>query len=201
MQLCKRLLKWFLLLAPLLCWLGLVGYCIVGKRRANKGMADADGLVWGTGENRVELRLVSNLPGEIGKHKLTAVKQDGAVLQEIEFVVNQDHWGGGFVKAMQADQDPELEVVAWGHHEVETSFFLDHVNGNVEKKPFDEASSQAKERARYWHETTVMNPFVPVLTLFPLAGYYALAGLVLLVLRLVRRRRSSRSSPADRQEA
>jgi len=194
----KRFLKWFFLLAPLLCWFGLIGYCIVGKSRANKGMGEADGLVWGSGESKVTVRVVSNLQGEIRKHSITATKPNHAALLETEFSVDEDMWGGGFVKAMQADQDPELEVVAWGHHEFKESFFLDYVDGDVLKRPFNEASPEAREKARYWHETNVMNPKVPLFAFFPLAAYYTLAAMILLILRFVRRRRipsSSSSTP------
>ena len=75
------------------------------------------------------------------------VKPDGKIAHESGIVIDKDMWGGGFVKAVNADDDAELEVVAWGAHEARESFYLDYAEGIVQQKPFSHATTKTKDIA------------------------------------------------------
>ncbi len=46
-------------------------------------------------------------------------RNDVQILSKDEFIIDKDMFGGGFIKAVQADSDQELELVVWSSHEKE----------------------------------------------------------------------------------
>jgi hypothetical protein len=158
-------------------------------------MQDADGLVWGDKSNRLTVRIKKKMEGETYHYLIQVTKADGKVTHESEMVIDHDMWGGGFVEALNVDEDEDLEVVAWGAHEAEISYFLDYSRGLVEQRPWSEASTELKTFARDWHAAHVTDRAGVFFLFFPLAGYYILLGLVLLIVGI--RHRSKSDSTAQ----
>jgi hypothetical protein len=186
----RRVIKWMFLLVPILLWLSLVGSCIYKQHRTDQLMKEADGLVWGDGSDRLIVHVNKERIGEEYHYLIQIMKPDGKVSHESEMVIDHDMWGGGLVKAINADEDAGLEVVAWGAHEAKTSFYLDYSRGIVQRKSFSQASTEMKTLVREWYEAHVTDSAGIFFLFFPLVGYYFLFGLISLVVRLLRRKKS-----------
>ncbi|MBW1692741.1 MAG: tetratricopeptide repeat protein [Deltaproteobacteria bacterium] len=185
----RSVIKWIFLLVPILLWLSSIGSCIYKHYRTDQFMKEADGLIWGDNSTRLIVRVQDKLIGEKNHYRILVVKPDGKIAHESEMIIDNDMWGGGFVKAVNADDDAELEVVAWGAHEARESFYLDYLEGIVQQKSFSHATTETKDLAREWHNDQDAD-LVPFFLFFPLIVYYILFGIVSLVVRLWRRRRS-----------
>lgn len=192
-----RIIKWLFLLVPLLLWLSLVGSCMYKQHRIDQLIGKADGLVWGDESRQLAVQIKKKPEGETYHYLIQVMKTDGSIAHESEIVIDFDMWGGGFVEALNADDDAELEVVAWGAHEAEGSYFLDYSGGHVEQRPLSEASNEMKTFVRDWHAAHVTDRAGVFFLFFPLAGYYVLLGLVLLIVGIWHRRKYRSTAKTD----
>jgi hypothetical protein len=193
----KRALKILVLVGPaaLLAWLVLS--TVFEVRRTDRLLSTADGLTWGEGARAIRTSVQEHQEGERLRFRIELRAADGRAPGVREFEVNRATWGTGFVRAAQADEDPELVIVAWGHHEADkTSFVLDYRAGRVEVLPFHVSRQDLKDLARAWHQAHRVDPvFLTVLAALAL-GYYLLVAVAWAVLRTVRRRAASAGSPS-----
>jgi hypothetical protein len=193
----KRALKVLLLggTAVLLAWLVLS--TVLEVRRTDRLLSRADGLTWGEGTRAIQVSVHQHQEGEALRFRIEMRAADGRLLEPREFEVNRDTWGAGFVRAAQTDEDLELEIVAWGHHEEDrTSFVLDHRSGTVEELPFRVSRRDLGDLARAWHQAHHVDPvFLGVVAALILV-YYVLVAAAWAVLRAVRRRAASAASRA-----
>lgn len=135
----KKLLKWILLFGPLLGWLALTGSCLFKDYRTDRILHNADGLTWHHGSQRIVVDIEETFSGETTTFRVH-IRQGDRSLHETAMTVDNDMWGGGFVKAVQADTDEDLEIVLWGRRE--TGRVLDHQNGRIVETPFDQAGNR-----------------------------------------------------------
>jgi hypothetical protein len=193
----KRVLKTILFGAPpvLLAWLVLSW--VFEYRRTDGLLAPVEKAVWGQGEAAIRFTVSEQEDGEALRFRVEPRAANGRALEAHDFEVNRDMWGGGFVRAVQADEDPELEIVAWGLHEGDkTAFVLDSVNGEVGKLPFGAAPRRIHDLARAWHQAHHVDP-VGLVIYFVLAfGYYLALGVAWALYRAVRRKPSAPPRPA-----
>jgi hypothetical protein len=160
------------------------------QHRTDGLMQEADGLVWGNESNKLTVRIKKTMEGETYHYLIQVMKADGGIAHESEIVIDHDMWGGGFVEGLNVDDDAELEIVAWGAHEAKVSYFLDHSGDLVQQKPFSEASDDMKTFVREWHAAHVTDRAGIFFLFVPLAGYYILLGLFLLIVGIWQRRKS-----------
>jgi hypothetical protein len=183
----KTIVKLVLLGGPASFFAWAVLSTTLASMRTDALLATADGLVWGEGPSAVRVSVTETEEGEALRFRVVA-RSAGRELFARDFAVDRDMWGGGFVRAVQADEDPELEVLAWGLHEQDkTSFLLDHVDGAVEEKPSG-AVWGVHDRAREWHQAHAVDPLGLVFFGILLAGYYLVVGVVWAIVRAARRR-------------
>ena len=192
----KRALKILALGGPavLLAWLVLS--TVLEARRTDRLLSRADGMTWGEGARAIRVSVREQEEGEHLRIRIELRAADGRTPGVREFEVNRDTWGAGFVRAAQADEDPELEIVAWGHHEEDrASFVLDCRTGRVEERPFRVSRQDLKDLARAWHQAHHVDPvFLAILAALAL-GYYLLLAVAWAVLKAVRRRAARAAFP------
>ncbi len=182
-----RALKWFFLWLPVAAWVGLIGTCQYRTSEVDSRLQDADGLVWGTGEQRRVVHTRRRMENELATHVITVMGAGGDI--ELETMVRMDHdmFGVGFVKAMQADSDAELEVVAWGSRILDgESFFLDFSDGKVTRRAFKEAHAGAKELTGEYQRSRRELPYFGVVLFLASIVYYLLYLLYRFVSSFVR---------------
>lgn len=91
--------------------------------------------------------------------------------------------------ALSADDDQELEVIAWGSHEEQESFLLDHQEGEIRKIPIIDASEDIQKLAIEWHQAHVMNGMtLSVFVIFAVV-YYILIGVIWMTVKIIQRGR------------
>jgi hypothetical protein len=184
----KRAWRWLLWGWPAVLLAGLAVPLVFEVHRTDALLTDPNGLTWGEGPGAICVAVTRTEDGEILRFDIEARRASGTPVLERQFLVNRDTWGDGFVRAAQVDDDPELEVVAWGHHEEgKTDFWLDHAGDGVEERPFAVASERARALARAWHQSHKVDPVALVVVAVLACGYYFVLLLVWGLVRLLRR--------------
>lgn len=97
-----------------------ISYIYCYNMTASNGTKEVDGMEWGTGNKKI-MATVKNLPhgNEDEQLLLTVYDASDNILFNRQLSINLDMFGAGFVKAMQADIDPEFEIVFYtspNHH-------------------------------------------------------------------------------------
>lgn len=142
-------------------------------------MQEADGLVMGSSSDRFLVHTRRTIENEMTTDVITVTDQNGAVLLESTVVMDHDLGGTGFVKAMQADADPELEVVAWGNNIRQgTSFFLDYQGGKILTRPFEESSMETQQLVENFKKVNTTFPSLLFLLVVATPVYYILYYIV-----------------------
>jgi hypothetical protein len=191
----KKVLKFVFLILPVGLWVCLWGYCTIRKTLVRRQIHEADGLCWGMGEKQLTIQVDQSVEGESTQYRVIAKRPDGLVAHRTEFRTDSDLWGGGFVAAVQADEDPDLEILAWGTQE--GSLLLDYVDGQVSEIPNDEVSSPIQELGSTWMDAGFRSHAAALALLIPLGFYYGFVavvwGLIRGAKRLLRRGDRARS--------
>ena len=189
-----RWLKRSLLAGPILLLAGVVAYTLYQRSRIDALLSDPNGLSWTSEGTRLEVQASEERQGLLSKHVIRVVQEDGSLVHESTFEIDWDAGlaGGGFVRAMQADGDPELEVAAWASNtgasqETRRPFFLDHQHGRVSRRPFEASSEEAKRLALRWLQCNVVRGLEITLLIVLSVIYYVFFGLVAGMVALVRR--------------
>ncbi|RME67363.1 MAG: hypothetical protein D6778_03390, partial [Nitrospirae bacterium] len=102
--------------------------------------------------------------------------------------IDWDLGGGGFIKAVQADNDPELEIL-YLTKTPEPDFFLDVTDSGVIERPFEEASEELRKQAGLYLRFYAPNPFTVGLALFVTMLYYVVGFPGLLIFDMIKRRK------------
>jgi hypothetical protein len=128
-------------------------------------LLDLDGLTWGNGKNTLTAK-VTNLPleepdlPEVQDLLLSLYDTENNAVFEQQLSIDWDMFGAGFLKAMQVDNDPELEIVfkrigcdseatPTDNRWQTCNFYLDMSSGKIEQKNFTTfASPKARELAK-----------------------------------------------------
>jgi hypothetical protein len=106
-------------------------------------MKEVNGLTWGTGNNLLTVNLEKSVKDDYEYYVFTAKDVNNKAIFSQEFKLRTGPFGKCFVKAMQADDDPDLEVMFYTTNSSQrNSFFIDIINGKIEIKNFDNASSR-----------------------------------------------------------
>ena len=185
----KRILKTVFLGFPALFLIFYISVSVIQKRAVNQNMKDADGLVWEHEGLKYLIEVKEPQPSAEQRlyviHFIAADTKMILLSRSISF--DFDMYGGGFVSAVQADSDPELEIFAWGMRESRESFILDFSRGTVQVKPFSEAFPELKQLALKWHKYNIMRPFETIIIVVVLIFYYLLFGIFFLIYRKIKK--------------
>ncbi len=192
----KRVLKLILLGGPLVLLAWLVLSWVFEYRRTDVLLMPVEKAVWGQGEAAIRFSVSEQQEGETLRFRIEPRAANGRALEARDFEVNLDMWGGGFVRAAQADDDPELEIVAWGLHEgPRTAFVLDDQGGQVTEFPFEAARDELEDLARAWHQAHHVDPVGLGISFFLAFGYYLAVGVAWALYRSMRRKAAAPPPP------
>ena len=184
-----RALKILLFLWPILIMVYLIGSNISDRENVTKKLRNPNDLIWGSGNEQITILVEQTAFDEQSTHEITLFRNDGQILSKDEFIIDKDMFGGGFIKAVQADSDQELELVVWGSHEKDRSYLLDHSGGQVRKIGFNKVPEEIRNLTNEWRQTHVMDRFsIFILGIF-FFGYYVVVGIIGIIIKIVRNRR------------
>jgi hypothetical protein len=192
-----RLVKWLFVGGPALLLLGVVACQTIDSAKVR--LEDPADVSWGEGSSAIRVHVAEG-PGDSGEIRTFHVEAHdarGQIQIRRSLDVNEDQWGGGFVGAMQVDDDPELEVVVWGAHESdEECFFLDYEDGAVKAVPFYLAHDDARARAIQYHHVHKLAAGGVTVLVFLGAVYYLGLALLWPIVRMARHSTRPATPPA-----
>ena len=181
----RKKIKILLLVWPIIMLLGMWWNFSYQRQQIDKKLLEADGLVWKAGEEQFVTRINQQEDGELLHILIKVVGAGNKEVYKTSEVIDRDMFGGGFVRAVQADSDPEKEILVW---HTQAGYYLDFSQGRVEKVSFDRVPQHVKNLAKSWHKYNVMAGITMTLFLLFVVCYYILYILVKVILKLFKKR-------------
>lgn len=161
------------------------------QHRIDEKLLEADGLIWKSGEKQFEARVTQDEDGELLNIKISIVNSAAKEVYKKTEIIDRDMFGGGFVRAMQVDQDSDNEIIIW---HAKAKYYLDFSEGQVREISFDRVPQEVKRLAENWHKYNVMAAMEIAIFIAFVVCYYILYVLVKGILRLFRRKDNSPES-------
>ena len=115
---------------PIILLLGFWGNSSFQRYEIEKKLPGADGLVWKNGEKQFMVKVNHREDGELLEIVIKIIDPDGNTVYGKTENIDRDMFGGGFVRAVQVDQDVEDEIVVW---HARAKYYLNFLEGNVTK--------------------------------------------------------------------
>ncbi len=181
----KSKFKIILLIWPIILLVGVYWHFSYERKQIDEILMKADGLVWQSGEKQFKVQVNQREEGELLHIQIQVLDPDNNQIYKTSEVIDRDMFGGGFVRAVQIDKDPEKEILIW---HTRTSYYLDFSKERVNKIAFDQAPLQIKDLAKSWHKYNVMAGLTMTLLLLSVVCYYILYVFVTIILRLVKKK-------------
>jgi len=185
-------LKFVILLWPLAVAFYLLGSNYIQRQSVDEVLGNADGVVWGQGQLQAVVRVTQFTRGESDTYSVVVTRGSDQLFADQGFVVDRDMFGGGFVKAIQADSDSELEIIVWGWHEEASSYWLDYSKGVVTQNSFSGAPDQITAAAQNWYQAYIATGLKTAVFAMFCFFYYITLGIIALIVNLVRKFRQKR---------
>lgn len=182
-----RTLKILLFLWPIPVMAYFLCNYIIDQVHIDKKLIEAHGVLWENGDKHITVNVTQTSQGELNSYKIVLIDNDNNILKKELFIVDMDMFGGGFVKAIQADNDQNLELIVWGSHEKERSYLLDYSEGKINKTGFDKLPAEIHELTRQWQQAYVINGMT--LAVFGILAicYYGMVMTIWLIIKAVQR--------------
>ncbi|MCP3929879.1 MAG: hypothetical protein GY705_12360 [Bacteroidetes bacterium] len=181
----KRAIKYLFLLWPIPMLAYLVFINLSSQSNVAVKLMEANGLIWGNGDEQITVQVKQSSLGEQESYEIQLIGKNRDDPEKYILNIDKDMWGGGFVKAVQANEDPEMELIAWGIHEERVSFLLEHHEGEIRKTLFENTSQNIKDLASEWRQAHVVNGMtLSIFVLFATVNYI-LIGMTWLIIRTV----------------
>jgi len=179
----NKLLKRIFLLLPVAVWCLTIGLLSFQNSQIDEFMKNPDGMIIESGNNQFTIGVDRTVENEVVTYVITAKDNSGDTVLESVISADHDLYGFSFVKAMQVDNDIELEIVAWGNNIREgESFILDFSGNELQQRPFDGISDEARDNIEDYKRINVENPFLLGLLFMATLVYYFIVNLVIRVL-------------------
>lgn len=175
-----------IIILPVLAVVLLVGNTIYEQRKIDQQLSNANNLVWGSGDDEITFQVQKSSSGELDTYEISQHRNNQPRHEKDNFVVNKDMYGGGFINAVQADNDQELEVLVWGIAEEDKSYLLDYSEGKLVKKSFKQLPDEIKDLARQWHEVNITNPMAILFFALFALSLYSFIGIIWLIRKIIK---------------
>ena len=130
-----RFLAAALFLPPLLALAGAIGYTTWAARRAVDGLLPPTALGWRLDERPVEIAIDHRVDGEL-EHYALDFRCGGRLVHRSAFTIDHDLFGGGFVGALDLDDDGRLELVLATRAGPRASRVIEVDDGQLRERPF-----------------------------------------------------------------
>ena len=183
----KRAIKNLIILWPVPILVYLIFITLSSQAKVAEELTEANGLKWGKDDEQITIQIKESSMGEQKTFEILTVGKNLDSQNIFLLTINEDMFGGGFVKAVQADDDQELEVIAWGSHEEQESFLLDHQEGEIRKIPIIDASEDIQKLAIEWHQAHVMNGMTLSVFVIFAVGYYVFIGIIWITVKIIKK--------------
>jgi hypothetical protein len=183
----KRTIKYLLFLWPIPILAYLIFITLSSQADVDDKFMEANGLIWGKGDEKITAHVIQTSSGEQKSFEIQLIRNNHQAPDKYIFTLDEDMWGGGFVKAVQADDDPELELIAWGIHEYRDSFLLDHHEGEIRKIPFANTTKNIQSLSIQWRQAYIINGMTLSFFMIFAVVYYIFMGIIVLIVKIIRK--------------
>lgn len=190
-----KYLKLFIIFGPLLFWIISIGVSLIEIKRVNKKLIDPNDLLWRTDSKQFHVNIDKTQTGEVVHYVIEISNLNGSIIQEWEYNIDHDMFGGGFVGAVDIDGNDDLEIIAWGAHEEDEAFYIDIDGENIKKYPYRQIGHH--DIVNRWYSSHIKRPMELTLLSILLLLYYLAIGMIFTVVWLVRRRRTRKTKNAQ----
>ncbi len=180
----KKVIHLLILILPVLVFVGYIIFLAHGRYQLNLKLSDADRLVWESGEPVLNVRVSSIEKGEILHYVIQVTNDQQITIYEDELTVDRDMFGGGFIRAVQADKDSDLEILIWTRGN--NKYILDYQPPHVKRLSFDSAPKRLKDMANQWHRFNVIGGIEIVILLVLTGGYYLIYAIIRIAIGIIR---------------
>jgi len=184
----KNKFKIILLIWPIILLIGMYWHFSYERKQIDEKLLETDGLVWESGANQFTVRVNQREDGELLHIQIKVEDPQNKKNYITSEVIDRDMFGGGFVRAVQVDNDLEKEIVVW---HTRAGYYLDFSEGSVKKVSFDQVPQEIKDLAKNWHKYNVMASLTMTLLLLSVVCYYILYVFVKVILRVFKKNRLS----------
>lgn len=182
----KNKIKLILLVWPIILLLGVLLYFSYQRYQIDKILLEADELVWEADEKQFTVQVNQHEDGELLHIMIKVVDPEKKEIYKKTEVIDRDMFGGGFVRAVQVDQDSEYEIVVWHS---QAKYYLDFSEGNVTEVSFDHVLLHIKSLAESWRRYNVMAGVETAILLIFVVCYYVFYFFVKGILWLFKRKK------------
>lgn len=185
----KHAIKYLLFIWPIPVLIYLIFITLSSQTDIDDKLMEVNVLKWGQGDGQITAHVQQTSTGEQKSFEILFIGKNHQAPEKYIFTLNidVDMWGGGFVKAVQADDDPELEVIAWGIHEYRDSFLLDHHEGQIRKIPFANTPQDIQLLSAQWRQAYIINGMTLSFFVIFVAVYYIFIGIIVLIARIIKK--------------
>ena len=187
----KNRVKKILLIWPIVLLIGFWGNSSYQRYQTDSKLLDANGYVWKAEKKQFVVQVDQRENGELLDIRIKVIDGEKKEIYTKTEIIDRDMFGGGFVRAVQVDNDSENEIVVW---HARAKYYLDFSKGNVIEVPFDHVPQEVKELAVNWHKYNVMSGLAMASLLLFVLSYYILYILVLGFLKLFKRKKGQSKS-------
>ena len=182
----RNKLKIIILVWPIILLFGVLGYFSYQRYQIDEKLLDADGLVWKAGERQFSVQVNTHDEGELLYIAIQVTDPDKKEVYKKNEVIDRDMFGGGFVRAVQVDQDSESEIVVW---HARAKYYLDFSEGKVREVSFDQAPQKVQDIAKNWHQYNVMAGLETTMLFISVFCYYIMYGFIIGFLKFLKRKK------------
>lgn len=169
---------------PIFLLIGIYGYLSYERQQIDKKLMKADGLVWKSEGKQFLVHVNQREDGELLHISIKVVGPENKKIYIKAEEIDRDMFGGGFVRAVQVDQDIENEIIVW---HARARYYLDFSKGTVKEISLGQAPQQVKDLAKNWHKYNVMAGLEMTILLIFVFCYYILYILTKGILRLFKK--------------
>jgi|GEM_PF-3035431 len=180
----KRAIKYLIFLWPIPVLAYLLFITLSSQANVDDNFVEANGLIWGKGDEQITVHVQQTTSGEQKSYEILLAGNNSQTPGKYVFTLDEDMWGGGFVKAVQADGDPELELIAWGIHEYRDSFLLDHHEGKIRKIPFANTTKEMQDLSAQWRQAHINNGMTLSFFVIFAVVYYSFIGIIVSIIKI-----------------
>jgi len=180
----RNKIKIILLIWPIILLIVTYWHLSNERQQIDEKLFEADGLVWQSDEKQFVTRVNQREDGELLHIGIEIVGPENKEVYKTSEIIDRDMFGGGFVRAVQVDKDPEKEIVVW---HTRAKYYLDFSEGSVKKVSFDRVPQLVKDLAKSWYKYNVMASLTMPLLLLFVVSYYIFYLLVKIIVRVFKR--------------
>jgi len=187
-------LKRILLVWPIVLICGVLLHSSYERRQIDSQLLEPDGMVWNTGKQEYTVHIDTQEEGELLHVDIRVIGPGNTGIYTIRETIDRDMFGGGFVRAVQTDKDPEKEILVW---HARSSYVLDFKEGRVEMVSFDKVSQTIKDLATNWHKYNIMAGLETTLLFLLIFCYYIVYLIVNGILKFYNRKKLKDDNELD----